>query len=69
MPRNNFQKTQKTYSKETLQIAIAEIEAKKLNKHQASVCFNIPYSTLNDRYNEKYKRMLQNTVKVRHYYI
>ncbi|RNA05108.1 hypothetical protein BpHYR1_053493 [Brachionus plicatilis] len=56
MPRSNFQKTQKAYSEETLQIAIAEIEAKKLNKHQASVRFNIPYSTLNDRINEKYKR-------------
>ncbi|RNA11677.1 hypothetical protein BpHYR1_048545 [Brachionus plicatilis] len=56
MPRSNFQKTQKAYSEKTLQIAIAEIEAKKLNKHQTSVRFNIPYSTLNDRINEKYKR-------------
>ncbi|RNA43655.1 hypothetical protein BpHYR1_031940 [Brachionus plicatilis] len=46
----------RTYSEETLQIAIVEIEAKKLKKHQASMRFNIPYSTLNDRINEKYKR-------------
>ncbi|RNA09722.1 hypothetical protein BpHYR1_031982 [Brachionus plicatilis] len=44
MGLDNLQKTQKAYSEETLQIAIADIEAKKLNKHQASVRFNIPYN-------------------------
>ncbi|RNA12419.1 hypothetical protein BpHYR1_045581 [Brachionus plicatilis] len=56
MSRSNFIKIQKAYGEETLPIAIADIEAKKLNKHQASVGFSIPYSTFNVRINEKYKR-------------
>ncbi|RNA38571.1 hypothetical protein BpHYR1_039537 [Brachionus plicatilis] len=59
MPRSSFQKTQKAYSEETLHIAISEIKTKKLNKHQASVRFNIPYNQQIKRKRQQKKRGLK----------
>ena len=55
-PRTNFKNAQKAYTEDSLKKALDDVNNKKFNKYQASIRYNIPYSTLNDRLNEKNKK-------------
>ena len=50
------EKKYKSYSKESLQKAINDVENKTLNKFQAANRYGISYSTLSDNLNHKYKK-------------
>lgn len=57
MTRKNFKLPNSSppkYSEDTLKKALNQINEKKINIHQASVRYNIPYATLHNRLHKKY---------------